>query len=121
MLKRVSRTSLLVAKAAVISGRPTAEEQLAATAAGERCMMQSVLNAVFLPRYPLNPKTTDQSTAVIAIKPEGNPQARIPCTFKEIGQKPRKFRGFFIPFLLPLNIFFFYLLSFVRKLQFLCQ
>ena len=79
MLKKVSRTSLLVARAAVIIEKPTAEEQLAATVAEEKCMMQSVLNAVLQPKYPLNQKTTDQYTAVIATKPEGNLRARIPC------------------------------------------
>lgn len=75
MPRRASRMSLLDAKHAGIRENPTAEELLAAV--GEKCMMQSVLTAVFPLRYPLNQETTDQYTAVTATRPEGNPQARI--------------------------------------------
>jgi len=65
--------SPLDAKAVVIRERPMAEEP----AAEEKCMMLSALIAVLSHRYPLNPETTDQYTAVTATRPEGNPRARI--------------------------------------------
>ena len=74
--KKVSKTSPLVAKTAV-----TREKQVVAVAedpavvAEEKCMMQSALSVEQPHRYHLNPRTTDQSTAVIATKLEGNPRA----------------------------------------------
>ncbi len=74
--KKVSKTSPLVAKTAV-----TREKQVVAVAedpavvAEEKCMMQPALSVDHPHRYHLNPKTTDQSTAVTATKLEGNPRA----------------------------------------------
>lgn len=125
MLKRVSRTSLLVAKPAVINEKPAAEEQLVAIAAGEKCTMRSALNAASKLRYPLNQKTTDQYTAVIVTKPEGNPQARMPC-YTPVNEiklvKAPEFPGFFTSFLLLLfYAFHIYIYSLVSKMQFLSQ
>ncbi len=67
------------ANPAVTREKP-AEEQMAPMAAGEKCMMQFVQLAEFLPRYHLNLKVTDQYTAVNVTRQEGNPQIRMPFT-----------------------------------------
>jgi len=76
MQKKGFRMNLPDANHAAIRERPTAAEEQ--TAAGERCMMQYVLNAELILRCLLSQGTTDQSIAVTATRQEGNPQARIP-------------------------------------------
>jgi len=84
--------SPLVANLAAISENPAAGEQLAMV--GEKCLAQSAQTAVLPPRYPLNQKTTDQYTAVIVTKPEGNPQARLPhCNYELV--RTLEIPGFF--------------------------